>query len=1128
MRYFIFIFCSALLFTACSKRSGKPKVLVFSKTAGYHHASIPDGMAAIQRLGARHNFDVDTTTNAEAFTEENLKQYSAVIFLSTTGDVLNNYQEADFERYIQAGGGYVGIHAATDTEYDWGWYGRLVGGYFDGHPATQDATLRVIDKNHVSTDSLPDEWKRKDEWYSFKKINPENHVLVKIDEGSYEGEKEMGDHPMAWSHKYDGGRAFYTALGHTPESYAEPLFLKHVLGGIEYAIGDNNELNYSKATTLRVPEEDRFTKTMLVTGEFFEPTEMTILPNLDILISQRRGEILLYKHSDSTVKQVGFLDAYVKAKNRPDVNAEEGILGIKADPKFESNHFVYIFYSPSDTSVNRLSRFKFENDVLDMKSEKIVLQFYSQREICCHTGGSVAFDKDGLLYVSTGDNSTPFDEGGQPYVNHGFAPLDDRPGHEQYDARRSSGNANDLRGKIIRIKVNDDGTYSIPEGNLYPKGTEGTRPEIYVQGNRNPYRISVDQKNGFLYWGEVGPDANADSLTTRGPRGYDEVNQARKAGFFGWPLFVGNNYPYRNYDYNTGKSTAAFDPAKPINNSRNNTGIKELPPAQPAFIWYPYGVSTDFPQVQTGGRNAMAGPVYYTDMFDQSTRMPEYYNNKLFIYDWVRGWIKAVTLQPNGDFDKMEPFMDHTKLNALIDMEVGPDGKLYFLEYGNGWFKKNPDAGLSRIDYTEGNLAPKISEFSVSKNSGALPLAFTASVKASDLEKDNLSYHWNFGDGTKKETTEPTIDYTFTKSGEYNVQVEVIDSKNASVKSMPAVVYAGNAMPSIAIKLNGNKTFYFPGKKVTYSVDVNDADDASASTNLIGLFVSADYTDSRDRAAATPGHQNVTDAAIGKNLTQSLDCKTCHQENEKSIGPAYKEVAARYAKDQNVYSILSDKIIKGGSGVWGEVNMPAHGSMKESETRQIITWILSLNETQKEKSLPSKGVLNASLDKPLIETGRLTISASYTDNGGTIGKSLTANDAITLRHHKMTFNGTTEIKEFTNFNENRIRIMATPKGTGSFKISNIDLTDISKIGITAYWKKAVAHAYSYEIHIDTPDGKKVGTLNFKPQAKATGELTLTASAEKITDGKFHDLYIVSKTDNQDDAEIVYLKYIQFN
>ena len=382
-------------------------------------------------------------------------------------------------------------------------------------------------------------------------------------------------------------------------------------------------------------------------------------------------------------------------------------MGLAADPNFEKNHFIYAFYSPTDTSVNRLSRFEFKNDQLDMQSEKIVLEFYSQRNICCHTGGSIAFGKDGLLYLSTGDNSTPFNEGGQAFVNRGYAPLDGRPGHEQYDAARSSGNSNDLRGKILRIKVNPDGTYDIPEGNLFAKGEANTRPEIYVMGNRNPYRISTDKKTGFLYWGEVGPDANVDSLDTRGPRGYDELNQARTAGFFGWPFFVGNNVPYFAYDYETGKSGAIFDPNKPINNSPNNTGIKELPPVQPAFIWYPYAPSPDFPQVGSGGRNAMAGPVYYPEYYPKEGRYPEYYKGKLFIYDWMRNWIKVVTMKPNGDFDKMEPFMEHTAFASPIDMELGPDGKIYILEYGKGWFSKNPDAGISRIDYFGGELPAK-------------------------------------------------------------------------------------------------------------------------------------------------------------------------------------------------------------------------------------------------------------------------------------------------------------------------------------------------------------------------------------------------------------------------------------
>ena len=678
---------------------GATRVLVFSKTAGYRHESIEAGKAALMRLGAANNFSVDTTEDASRITEDSLKRYAAVIFLNSTGNILDRASELDLQRYIEAGGGYVGIHAASDAEYDWRWYGRLVGGYFISHPAIQQATLRVSDGKNGSTAHLPAEWKRTDEWYNFKQRAPDLHVLVAIDETSYKGGENGTDHPMSWYHDFEGGRAWYTALGHTVESYSDSLFLKHVLGGIQYAIGDRRALNYAKATTPRQLADSMFRKTSLTMGTLAEPTEMAVLPNRDVLIAQRAGEIVLYRDADHSVKPVGRLAVYVKARNGS--NVEEGLLGLTIDPDFANNHFVYAFYSPADTSVNRLSRFEFTGDSLRMSSEKVVLEFYSQREICCHTGGSLAFGPGGNLFISTGDNSTPFDEKDVKFASHGFSPTDDRPGHEPYDARRSSANTNDLRGKILRIHIKPDGTYDIPGGNLFPPGTPQTRPEIFVMGNRNPYRVSVDQKSGFLYWGEVGPDAADDTLATRGPRGYDEINQARSAGNFGWPLFVGDNYAYHQWNYSTGASGPVYDAKAPKNESHNTTGLRELPAARPAFIWYPYGDSHDFPNVGKGGRTAMAGPVYHYDMFakHRDTALPKYYDGKLFIYDWIRHWVMAVTLRPNGDYDAMERFAPRDSLSAPIDMELGPDGRLYVLEYGKAWFAKNPDAGLSRIDY---------------------------------------------------------------------------------------------------------------------------------------------------------------------------------------------------------------------------------------------------------------------------------------------------------------------------------------------------------------------------------------------------------------------------------------------
>jgi type 1 glutamine amidotransferase len=223
--------------TSANAKAPTFAALIFSKTTGFRHDSIPDGIAAIQDLGAQNGFSVDATEDSTLFTDKNLAHYQVVIFLSTTGSVLDDVQKEAFQRYIEHGNGFVGIHSATDTEYDWAWYGQLVGAYFSNHPAIQTATIQIEDPNHPSTLPLPPSWERTDEWYNFR-TNPRAsvHVLATMDETTYSG-GTMGDHPIAWCHDFDGGRSWYTAPGHTRDSYYEDLFRQHLLGGIQTAAG---------------------------------------------------------------------------------------------------------------------------------------------------------------------------------------------------------------------------------------------------------------------------------------------------------------------------------------------------------------------------------------------------------------------------------------------------------------------------------------------------------------------------------------------------------------------------------------------------------------------------------------------------------------------------------------------------------------------------------------------------------------------------------------------------------------------------------------------------------------------------------------------------------------------------
>ena len=212
------------------------KVLIFTKTTEYRHESIEIGVKTIAELGKQNGFEISHSEDANLFIEENLNQYKLVIFLNTTGDILNDAQQKSFERFLRNGGNFMGIHSAADTEYEWPWYGKLVGAYFLNHPEKSKAEIVKVDNTHLACKHLPERWSRFDEWYNYKAISPDINVLLKLDETTYNGGENGPNHPIAWYHEYENGRAFYTGMGHTKESYSEPDFKKHLLGGILYCL----------------------------------------------------------------------------------------------------------------------------------------------------------------------------------------------------------------------------------------------------------------------------------------------------------------------------------------------------------------------------------------------------------------------------------------------------------------------------------------------------------------------------------------------------------------------------------------------------------------------------------------------------------------------------------------------------------------------------------------------------------------------------------------------------------------------------------------------------------------------------------------------------------------------------
>ena len=732
------------------------------------------------------------------------------------------------------------------------------------------------------------------------------------------------------------------------------------------------------------PDDNRFAPVVLVPGgELDEPMAFEVIPDGRVYIIERKGALKVYDPQTKRVKLIATLPVNTKYTNAAGVarEAEEGLLGMSLDPDFAKTRWVFMLYAHPSALKHVLARWVLrDDDQLVEDSEVTVLEYSTQRETCCHTGGGMTWDAQRNLYLTVGNNTGNVSQ---------YAQTDERPGRANWDDQRTSANTNDLRGKILRLHPEADGTYTIPPGNLFAPGTAGTRPEIYVMGVRNPWRVSIDSKTGWLYWGDVGPDASQD--TENGPRGYDEFNQARAPGFFGWPYFIADNLAIPYYDFVKGQPLEKKNSAKPINTSVNNTGLRDLPPAQPAFIWYPYGASDKFPLVGTGARSSVGGPVFRRADFASAPRaFPDYYEGKWLIADLSRGWIMSVTMDERGDYRSMERFLASYKPIEPIDMKFGPDGDLYVLEYGSQWFQKSNDAKLVRIEYNGGNRKPKVLASS-DRIGGPVPFRAALSSKGTvDYDGDPLTYVWTVepeGGGPARTFRRADVTVPFDRAGVYFATLTATDSHGAEDSALVRIV-AGNDVPSVKVRIPGNETFFFPNQPLQYTVDISDREDGKLSAGQIPLSqvsVSADYVrEGFDISALRqPEDEKVgpsTRHAVARALIEMSDCKTCHNVETKSNGPSYTQLAEKYQSDASALDKLAAKIREGGSGVWGETNMPAHPGLTLHEARSIVQYMLSVND-KTAAAPPVQGSIPAQFPDGDNGRGSFVVRAVYTDKG---------------------------------------------------------------------------------------------------------------------------------------------------
>ncbi|MBB4912808.1 ThuA domain-containing protein [Actinophytocola algeriensis] len=785
------------------------KVLLFTKTAGFRHDSIPAGVAMFQQMAADNAWQLTHTEDSAVFTDATLATYDVVIMFQTSGMVWTTAaQRAAMQTYLRNGGGIVAIHNATDMniESEFPWWDQMLGMTMTQHSAIVAGTAKVADQAHPSGQGLPQRWNRTEEWYNFNRsARGDVHVLVTADETTYNpGSSAMGaDHPISWCRNVEGGRLWATAMGHQASAYSEPLFRSHVLGGVRTAAGT---LPADCGPTVWASYDK-----VELDSNTVAPGTLDVAQDGRVFYTQYGGQLKIYKPSTRTTVTAGTLNVYT--------GGEDGLAGVALDPGFATNRWVYLYYSPAGSQeINRVSRFTVNGDTLDLASERILLSFPAARQSePGHTGGYLTFGPGGNLYIGVGDDTNP-------HESSGYTPIDERSGRSLFDAQKTAANTNDLRGKILRIHPESGGTYTIPSGNMFAPGTAQTRPEIYAMGFRNPFRFTVDT-DGTIYLADYGPDAGSDNAN-RGPGGLVEWNVITSPGYYGWPYCVANNIPFTDYNFANNTSGAKFNCAAPVNSSPNNTGLTTLPAARPATVWYGNGSNGNaFPEMGGGGEAPMAFPVYHYDPANPSpTKFPQYFDKTPFFGEWARNTMHEFRLDSSRNLLKINRFLANLTFRSPMDAKFGPDGSLYLLEWGSGFGRDNPDSALYRIDYISGDRAP-LARATAAPSSGGSPLTVSfSSAGSADPEGGPLTYRWTFGDGGSSTSANPS--HTYTARGLFNAQLTVTDPNGRTgVANVPVTV--GNTAPTVRLTTPPHGGMFDFGDEIPYSVSVTDPEDGT-------------------------------------------------------------------------------------------------------------------------------------------------------------------------------------------------------------------------------------------------------------------------------------------------------------